>query len=408
MLGIFARGIASVILIGCWGWLSFGASTMATLVSAQAAGGQFEDSDRAYVASTFIMRVANAPGAVIAFVFLLILATIWWAPIAKAIKAAAALALVLALLPVPEARAYYNKTDYADPFFILPNESAFFIPDAGGNKESQAAFGSEQYLRDNKIPAKRFLVPHAKLPATGGYFESDYYVPSGRLIIVDRTPVTREWVDAGDRGTAAAKQGFPCQSKEGLDVTVGIAIGTSVMEENSPRFLYRFGVNPPQGDRSKPEVIFTSVYYGKSLSQVMDTTVRNKVQSLVCMQIASHTLDEDNEQAAGIMKAIEADTKAYLTDMGITLDFIGWADTFTFGNKVQDAIDRRYVAEKDAKIAAAMAPYTQTLQALAAAEATRTMSAKWNGAMPSSVSLWWLPSSITDFFTGMFHGEKQK
>jgi hypothetical protein len=56
----------------------------------------------------------------------------------------------------------------------------------------------------------------------------------------------------------------------GLDITVGIAIGASVYEENAAKFLFRFGVNPPVGDRTDPNVIFTSVYYGKSLAQVID------------------------------------------------------------------------------------------------------------------------------------------
>jgi hypothetical protein len=42
------------------------------------------------------------------------------------------------------------------------------------------------------------------------------------------------------------------------------------------------------------------------------------------------------------------------------------------------------------------------VQALATAEATRTIANKWNGAMPSSVSLWWLPNGMSDWLTGVF------
>ncbi len=182
-----------------------------------------------------------------------------------------------------------------------------------------------------------------------------------------------------------------------MDITVGVTIGTSVAEENAPRFLYRFGVNPPQGNRNDPAVIFTSVYFGRSLAQIVDGPVRNKVQALVCNQIAAHSLDDDNDQATKIMTDIEKDVGAYLTSMGVTLDYIGWADTFTFGSRVQDAIDRRYVANKDAAIATQMQPFVSTIQLLASAEATRTLAGKWNGVVPSSVSLWWLPSSITDW-----------
>src|SRR5580704_10932926 len=190
---------------------------------------------------------------------------------------------------------------------------------------------------------------------------------------------------------------FPCQSSEGLDITVGIAFGASVFEENAAKFLFRFGVNPPTGDRADPNVIFTSVYYSKSLAQVMDGPVRSRVQSLVCDEMTSRTLDDNNKQASAIMTDIQKKVEAYMTSVGITLDFIGWADTFEFAPAVQAGIDRRYIASQDLAVAQALAPHTVTLQALATAEGTRTVANKWNGVVPSSVSLWWLPSSISDW-----------
>ncbi len=118
---------------------------------------------------------------------------------------------------------------------------------------------------------------------SGGFF--DFYVPAGRLIIVDRTPFSREWVDSAERGTSQQKQGFPCQTAEGLNVTAGVSIGASVLEANAAKYLYRFGVLPVPGDRSDPKVIFTSVYYSRKLSDVMDDVGRKKVQTLVCNEI---------------------------------------------------------------------------------------------------------------------------
>jgi SPFH domain / Band 7 family len=230
-------------------------------------------------------------------------------------------------------------------------------------------------------------------------------VPTGRLIIVDRTPYNREWVASQSRGTSTNDESFPCQSAEGLDVTVDISISTFVTEENAAKFLYWFGVNPPQGDRTKPEVIFTSVFYGKSLQQVMDSVGRGKVQALVCGEIASRPLDKVNSEATKIIETIQQKVADYLASRGITLDYIGWADTFTFDPKVQDAINRQFVAGKEKDIAAQLGPVTETVQALATAEATRTIANKWNGATPSSVSLWWLPSGLSDWLSGFL---KQK
>jgi hypothetical protein len=399
---MIGRVIWSVIAFLVWSAVNFVLSVPATLVSGPAAGSQFNNSDDSYAIALFFSRAFTGVNLVLTAIFVLILIGIWWTPARKLIAAITA-AVPLLFAPVWSARAYYDKQDFAEVYFILPNESAFFIPDAGANRDTQTQFGSEEYLKANKIAAKRFQIPHAKLSGSSYSFWSDYYVPTGRLIIVDRSPFNREWVASAHRGTSTKDESFPCQSKEGINISVGIAIGTSVLEENVAKFLYRFGVKTPQGDRTKPEVIFTSVFYGRSLPEIMDGPVRSKVQSLVCDEFTKRTFDEGNSQAAAIMSAIEAKTTAYLSPVGITLDYIGWADTFTFDKNVQDVINRRYVASQEAEIAAQMAPHTGTLQALAAAEATRTAANKWDGKVPATVSLWWLPSGLTDWLTGVFN-----
>jgi len=376
-----------------------------TNLTAEAAGKQFENSDSSYITSQVFMTLPTWITTSISLLMITLLTMIWYKPVRNIIRNLIPLFLIgILFIPTP-AKAYYDKQDYTEAYFILPNESAFFIPDVGNNRDTQAGFGSEEYLRQNKIPAKRFTVPHAKL--SGSAFWADFYVPTGRLIIVDRSPFNREWVSQGHRGTSTKDESFPCQSKEGLNLSVGIAIGTSVSEENVAKYLYRFGVKPPQGDRTKPEVIFTSVFYGRSLNEVMDGPIRSKVQSLVCDEFTKRSFDEGNSQAAQIMKEIEQKTSNYLINVGITLEYIGWADTFTFDPTVQGVINRRYVAQKEAEIAQQMAPHTQTLQALALAEATRTVSNKWDGKVPNTVSLWWFPTSLTEFM-GKITGQGNK
>jgi hypothetical protein len=364
----------------------------ATLALGEVAGKQFEASDQSYLVAQSAFRFVSGLNWIAGLAFIALLLLIWLRPLRALF---ASLTLALLLLAPQSARAYYSQSDYTENYFILPNESAFFIPDVGDNKSSQASFGSEAYLQEKKIAAKRFEIPHTKLPNSGAW--SNYYVPAGRLIVVDRTPVSREWVKAPHRGTDKSDQSFPCQSSEGLDITVGIAIGASVFEENAAKFLFRFGVNPPTGDRNDPNVVFTSVYQGKSLAQVMDGPVRSRVQSLVCDEMTARSLDDDNKQAAKIMETISKKVADYMASVGITLDFIGWADTFEFDRDVQMAVNRRYVASQDIEVAKSLQPYTSTLQALATAEGTRTVANKWNGALPSSVSLWWLPTSISDW-----------
>jgi cytochrome c oxidase subunit IV len=383
MNAVALRGIASVFAILVYGWVNYLLDPVATLLTGTVAGQQFDNSAVSYLSASWGMRLFGHLG-IPAVVLVAVLAVIWWKQLTRvwARLFPAVLVVACVVLPATAARAYYDKADYTEAYFILPNESAFFIPDVGANRDTQAKFGSMEYLEANKVAAKRFIIPHAKFSGSGSW--SDFYVPAGRLIVVDRTPYNREWVAAHDRGTSTRNEAFPCQSQEGINITAEVAIATSVSEENASRFLYFFGVKPPVGDRSNPAVIFTSVYSGKSLAEVMDSVGRGKVQALVCHEIGSRTFDGVNKDINLIMDAVEKKAGDYFIAKGITLDYIGWAGTLTFDKDVQQAVNDRYTAEK-------IAPVLPTLQTKALLDAT----ARWNGQLPNNVSgLWLLPSDL--------------
>jgi hypothetical protein len=380
---MFARIAASLIAIGLFGLVNLTLLPRLLLSSGQVAGGQFDNSDGSFIHATVQMGLNTRYGMIPGIILLIVLLAIWWGPLACRFgnrTFAAALALFAGIAP---AHAYYDKTDYTEAYTILPNESAFWIPDAGANKDSQTQFDSEAYLNANKVPLKRFIVPHTKLQGSGGWY--DFYVPAGRLIIVDRTPYSREWVDAADRGTSRRKEGFPCQTMEGLNVTVGISVGASVSEANAARYLGRFGVLPVAGNRTDPAIIFNSVYYSRKLAEVMDDVGRKKVQTLVCAEITARTFDKANAEANQIIESVTKKASEYFGTVGITLDFLGWADTFSFDREVQDAVNRRYVAAQDKEIATALAPYADTIQKLAAAHALRSFGDHSDGKLPTTI-----------------------
>lgn len=350
-----SRIIATVMALISYMLLNILYAPQATLLAGQMAGRQFENSDTAYTTSMYAMRFISGIGGLFTLLLLAILLMLWLTPIRELIKRVMTSLVVLLvvggtlLLGVASPSwAYYDKQDWTEAYTILPNESVFWIPDAGANKDSQGQFDSEEYLKTKKIPVKRFIVPHTKLSGSGAFF--DYYVPAGRLIIVDRTPFSREWVAQNDRGTSNKNESFPCQSKEGLNVSISVTAGASVTETDSAKYLYRFGVIPPTGERNDPKVIFTSVYYSRKLSDVMDDVGRKKIQSLVCNEISSRTFDKVNEEANIMLDVIRTEATTYFASVGITLDFIGWADTFTFDSDVQKAVNDAYAAQKLASV----------------------------------------------------------
>jgi len=78
---------------------------------------------------------------------------------------------------------------------------------------------------------------------------------------------------------------------------------------------------------------------------VMDDVGRKRVQTLVCNEIAARSFDEDNDQAVKIMDNVKKAAADYFATVGITLDFIGWGDTFTFDADVQKAVNDKRNAE---------------------------------------------------------------
>ena len=290
-----------------------------------------------------------------------------------------------------EAKADHDKTDYAEVYLVLPNELTSWICNTGAPAPTQTnldlggLFPGEQDC-DQALPDP---TRHpARLGLVRGILRADWTLDRRRP-----RPVQSR-VDQV-LGTWNLGQGriLSRQTSEGINVTVEIGIAASVPEQNAAKFLYYFGVKPPAGDRKDPAVIFTSVYQGRSLAEVMDGVVRGKVSALVCAEIGARPLDKANAEINQIMTKIQDNVSAFLETRGITLDYVGQAGTWTFDQPVQDAINRRYIAGQDEVVAETLAPYAQTIMTLAVAEGVRSAVGKFDGKLPQTLSgLWLLPS----------------
>jgi hypothetical protein len=398
---MIGRIVGTVVTTLIYGWAMRAYSPQATLMTGEAASRQLDNTDAGYSTAVYTMSFFSAIGTLMTLVFVGVLAWIWYKPVRNAIRRVApALALLLAaggalLLGTSEGQAFFEKVDRTEIYPILPNQSAFWIPEVGAVKDKQVQIDSEAFLNENKVQLNRFQVPHQKLTGSAGnsvFSGWDYYVPAGRLIIVDRTPFSREWVDSSDRGTSAKKEGFPCQSKEGLNVTVGVALGASVSQANAAKYLFRFGVLPQRGEvrgtadsvENDGRIIFQSVYYSRSVQNVMDDFGRKKILELICDQITSRTFDKVNEDAKLIKDTAAKQIVDFFAGYGITIDFMGWADTFSFDKDVQDAVNRLYIAKQDEEIGRRLQPYTEVIKALAQAQAQRSFGDKTDGRLPTT------------------------
>lgn len=365
------RLFLTALVVALWGGVTNVFAPFAMLVTGQQAVNQLLPSDSAYLQTQAVFAAFSGLQWIISAVALLLLLSIWYGPIKRTLSPptnrrndytaalAAILAGAMAFAPSP-ARAYYAQTDYAEYVNIPTNSSAFLIPMQGDNISSQAQFGSIAYLTAKKVAAKRVQIPHAKLPNSSAI--SNFYVPSAIAILVDRTPVYREWTNSEVKGTTKAMEGFRCESADSLSVTTAIAISATVSEEQAPQFLYYFGTKALAGDPTANEVVFASVYNGVSLAEVMDKQVRGAVHASLCAHMADLKLDDLFSQKGVIMGKVLADVEKQFAPMGISFGFLGLADALDYDHEIQASINHVYTSQKEAIAANALLPVLPVLQ----------------------------------------------
>ena len=145
---------------------------------------------------------------------------------------------------------------------IEPSQTAFLIA-LSGKTSDQKEFMSEQFLQDSKVATKQVQIPHRWLQE-GRWQSTGRYIPTMKLIIVERKPETREWTELNSTGTSVKNEGLVAESKESIGFMARMNCSAQIDEQDAVRFLYR--------------------YNNKSLSDVMDTEIRARIESLFVEQ----------------------------------------------------------------------------------------------------------------------------
>ena len=303
------------------------------------------------------------------------------------------------------ASAYYDKTDRAEWIEIGANQSAFMIAMTGANKTNQSKFGSVAYLEENKVAAKRVQIPHIKADNTGAL--TDYYVSSHRVFILDRTPYTRDWSNAVDKGTSTKKEGFRFESSDSFPIETAVTASALVTEEDAAKFFYWFG-SANQQTNGSPEQVFASVAKGRSLAEVMDTVVHSRIQVLLAREFGKRKLIEGMQSKAVIMDIVETTVKQEFAKQGITITSIGFSSDLTYEPKIQDALDSAFIAQmklanKEAYNVSLDLDKRDAENGVIRAQG-ETMR-KWDGKL-SFPSFMVMSDKLMDMFSGWFSGSK--
>lgn len=370
-----ARILFTLVLILLWAAIGFLFHHGSTVAAGDLSVQQFQDSNTSYMISkTASFFTGQGLPSIILLAFL---ALIWWKPVSR-LFVLATVGLLLGNVPC---QAYYNERNDVEFKELQPNQTAFLIPEQGANKSAQGAFDSAAYLDSNKVATKRIEIPHTLLPKTG-WMTKDVYIPAAKLVIVTREPFTRCWTKDSKRGTSAKDEGFYFETKESINVDCGVSISAFIALKDAATFLYNFGVGPQTdpSDREHPE--FASIVYAKSLEEVMDSIVMQDVQRLIAREYGKRTLEEGISQKAEVMEAVESEIIKTYAEMGITIKYVGYATPLNFDVAIQQAINDKFIAKKNAEAAADRMTSMPVLTALAdikIKEGIATAASKWDG-----------------------------
>lgn len=265
----------------------------------------------------------------------------------------------------------YDKPEFVT---IEPHQTAFLIP-LIGDTTNQASFESEEMLREAKVAAKEIQIPH-RWVQTGRFHWRGEYRDTMALIVVDRSPVTREWSSSKDMGTSAVNQAIYAESSESIGFSAGMNCSAQIYsEDDAAKFLY--------------------CYNNKPLSEIMDTEIRARVESKFVEECASRTLNDILIEKEDIMKTVREDVENYFAARGITITVLGMKDGLEYDDTtIQKSINDKFSSEmklttqenENQRIiseAEAMAEANRILSESLTDEVLRQMYLdKWNGKLP--------------------------
>lgn len=206
-----------------------------------------------------------------------------------------------------------------------PNETVFVIPLEGDTKAQQQV-QSVEYLNQHMVQAKRITLPIRERSVGRMYWDYEW-LPTVRVIKVDRSQVTRQWV-----GTAGATPGVHVQSLESIGFRVGFNVTALIQEKDAATFLYWHG--------------------GKPLGEIVDTNVRSYVQDVAANEFGTLKLEDGKAQKNRVFTLVESKAKEHFKQYGITIVNLGNAGGLDFEDPtIQAAINKTQTKQMDVQVA---------------------------------------------------------
>lgn len=284
-----------------------------------------------FITHRLIDQASVIPGAAVSVILALVFLGLFAGPIFRTAKRALSSPAALVILIAASLSSCLKPVNVPQFEEIANNETAFVVP-LEGDLKSQAKFQSEEQLEKQKVALKRVQV-EKRWQTTGRYDYEGEWMPTMRVVKVDRSPVTREWKAPEDQHgkaikSSAADKAIWVESADSVGFSMGFNCTAFIKEEDAAKFLY--------------------MYAGNSLSVVMDQEIRARVQQVAAEVAAIYPLDLLRAKKQEMIDKVKADIVPFFALRGITITTIGMFGGMTYENpKIQDSIDATFVAQQE-------------------------------------------------------------
>ena len=222
----------------------------------------------------------------------------------------------------------YDVPEFKD---VGTNQTAYVIPLADVKKQEK--FDSAFLESKKQVASRRIQIPHEWIQTGRQPFYMSYapgeYKPTVKFIVIDRTPVMREW-SSDPQNTGGKKEladGVNVESSDSIGFSLGFKVVAFISEEDASTFLY---MNP-----------------SGSLATVIDTEILARIQKIAASECAKYPMDICRTKKAEIYKAIDEDVVPFFKPRGITITTIAQLGGIIYDNpKIQEAMDATVIDQQ--------------------------------------------------------------
>lgn len=208
----------------------------------------------------------------------------------------------------------YDKPEYVE---IGPNETAFVIPmftDENVKTEDQVHLNDVEFYQKNMVSSKLIQIPH-KWIKTGRFARSGYYKGTVRVITVDLTPHSGNWLQNDSNAIKVETA-----ASQGITIPMSYTI------------------------RIKPEdaALYLSFYKAVDFQSVIDVQINRYFAQEAGKAFHSVEYKDVSKQRDIILQKAVETTKAHFATQGITIDQLAIVDGLIYEDEsLQTNIDEQ-------------------------------------------------------------------